>query len=133
MPYALAALCLLLAWYWWAQRRRRVLLLDFACYKPPEELKVTKPRFMAGLKDVKVGQATCSHAGACLPEQILVRPKSAALLCFAVGLLHCDRQSKEEKMLLLFCKQQMMEDGLRIQYASSAIHALGFASRVIFR
>ncbi|KAK9807432.1 hypothetical protein WJX73_006633 [Symbiochloris irregularis] len=54
VPYALAAVCLLLAWYWWVQRRRRVLLLDFACYKPPEELKVTKPLFLAGLKDVKL-------------------------------------------------------------------------------
>lgn len=54
-PYAVAALCLLLAWYWWAQRRRRVLLLDFACYKPPGELSVTKEKFMQGLRDVKVG------------------------------------------------------------------------------
>ena len=35
-------------------RRQAVYLLDFACYKPPEDLKVTLPRFMRGSREAQV-------------------------------------------------------------------------------
>ena len=56
----MAAIVLLLVWRWWVQRRNRVLLLDFACYKPPDSLKVSLPRFMKGLKNTGV-RAVSKH------------------------------------------------------------------------
>ena len=38
----------------WQARRQAVYLLDFACYKPPADLKVTLPRFMRGSREAQV-------------------------------------------------------------------------------
>lgn len=49
VPLALAAVSLALAWQWYSRWRSRVLLLDFSCYKPPDDLQVNLRRFMRGL------------------------------------------------------------------------------------
>ena len=38
----------------WLRARRRVFLLDFACYKPPENLKIDLDDFMQGSRDCGV-------------------------------------------------------------------------------
>ena len=38
----------------WARSRKRVFLLDFACYKPPDDLKVSYEGFITGLANAKV-------------------------------------------------------------------------------
>ena len=56
MP-ALAALLAVLYGVWqWVRSRQRVFLLDFACYKPPENLKVSLDDFMLGSRETKVNQ-----------------------------------------------------------------------------
>ena len=46
---AIAAILAVLYGVWqWMRSRQRVFLLDFACYKPPENLKVCLEDFMKG-------------------------------------------------------------------------------------
>ena len=53
---ALAALLAVLYGVWqWVKSRQRVFLLDFACYKPPENLKVDLDDFMKGSRESGVG------------------------------------------------------------------------------
>ena len=56
VPWTVAAVLLVLLWQWRARRRNRVLLLDFACYKPPDHLRVSLPRFMRGLRATGVSR-----------------------------------------------------------------------------
>eukprot|EP00884_Botryococcus_braunii_P000903 jgi/Botrbrau1/10813/Bobra.0064s0019.1 len=42
------ALAILLAFRFWWQRRQAVYLLDLACFKPPDRLKVSVERFLTG-------------------------------------------------------------------------------------
>ena len=49
---ALAAVLAVLYGVWqWVRSRQRVFLLDFACYKPPENLKVSLDDFMTGSRE----------------------------------------------------------------------------------
>ena len=50
----LAALAVLHGIWQWARSRKRVFLLDFACYKPPDDLKVSYEGFITGLANAKV-------------------------------------------------------------------------------
>lgn len=54
IPAVLAALAVLHGIWQWARSRKRVFLLDFACYKPPDDLKVSYEGFITGLANAKV-------------------------------------------------------------------------------
>ena len=54
IPAILAALAVLHGIWQWARSRKRVFLLDFACYKPPDNLKVSYEGFITGLANSKV-------------------------------------------------------------------------------
>ena len=62
VPAAAAVLALLYGVHAWLRARARVFLLDFACYKPPENLKITLDDFMTGSRDSKV------RGGCCCPQ-----------------------------------------------------------------
>ena len=48
VPTFVAVLAVLYGVWQWVRSRQRVFLLDFACYKPPEHLKVDLDDFMTG-------------------------------------------------------------------------------------
>ena len=54
VPAVAAVLALLYGVHAWLRARARVFLLDFACYKPPENLKVNLEDFMKGSRDTAV-------------------------------------------------------------------------------
>jgi hypothetical protein len=54
VPAVAAVLALLYGVHAWLRARARVFLLDFACYKPPEHLKVCLEDFMKGSQDSAV-------------------------------------------------------------------------------
>ena len=61
MPTVAALLAVLYGVWQWVRSRQRVFLLDFACYKPPENLKVSLDDFMLGSRETKVGQCHTHH------------------------------------------------------------------------
>lgn len=66
--WAAAACCalgllLFLALSW---RTKPIYLLDFACYRPPNDLKVTYTRFMQGSRDSGVSGGVGAEEGVCL-------------------------------------------------------------------
>ena len=67
MPAVAAVLALLYGVHAWLRARSRVFLLDFACYKPPENLKVDLDDFMKGSRDSKVRVAAVINCLGGLP------------------------------------------------------------------
>ena len=63
MPTVAALLAVLYGVWQWVRSRQRVFLLDFACYKPPENLKVSLDDFMLGSRETKVGQCQTQIKG----------------------------------------------------------------------
>lgn len=51
IPTIAAVLAVLYGVWQWMRSRQRVFLLDFACYKPPEHLKVCLEDFMTGSRE----------------------------------------------------------------------------------
>ena len=51
VPAIAAVLAVLYGVWQWVRSRQRVFLLDFACYKPPENLKVSLDDFMTGSRE----------------------------------------------------------------------------------
>ena len=61
MPTFAAVLAVLYGVWQWVRSRQRVFLLDFACYKPPEHLKVDLDDFMTGSRASGVSFHLCLH------------------------------------------------------------------------
>ena len=67
IPAVLAALAVLHGIWQWARSRKRVFLLDFACYKPPDDLKVSYEGFITGLANAKVSTQLLPSSGSSQP------------------------------------------------------------------
>ena len=86
MPTLAALLAVLYGVWQWVRSRQRVFLLDFACYKPPENLKVSLDDFMLGSRETKVGRCQ--------------RPKIGIALCCAAPWRLCCMHARQAHLAL---------------------------------
>ena len=59
VPVSAAAVVVVLTLVWWATARRPIYMVDFAVWKAPEHLKLTRERFDQGSRDC--GVRACRH------------------------------------------------------------------------